>query len=278
LALSVNSPFFPPSLYDDADDEDIVADAWMEHRITVFEDVLNVPDDDVTDKVRFPRDVDTVDDAIDAIIDDPLIVPDTVETGGRFDDAFVHFRQKRGSFWRWVRPVFDGATRSAANARIEFRPVAAQPTVADAVSFQAVFAGLMESLPQFEHPVRSLDWEQARENFYAACREGLAADMVWLTPDGSETTDPETIYDDLFAHAREGLEQRGLSSDEVDRYVRPLEMRATHGMTPARWKHNRVARAVAENTPLAEAIWGMQADYVEKQTGTLLEGTFLDWL
>jgi hypothetical protein len=177
-----------------------------------------------------------------------------------------------------VRPVFEGGTRSAANARIEFRPLPAQPTVRDAVSFQAVFAGLMVTLPQVEHPVRGLDWETARENFYAASREGLEADMEWVTTDGATTTETDRIYSELFEAAREGLERQGLSTEGARRYVRPLRERVDRRTTPARWKHDHVAAAVDANVPLPEAIWGMQSEYVDRQAETLLDGTFLDWL
>jgi len=278
LALGVNAPFFPPDLYDDADDADIVADAWMEHRITVFEDVLNPPAGEGANKVRFPPDFETVEDAIDAVVDDEAIVPMNVDTGRGFDEAFAHFQHKHGSYWRWVRPVFEGGTRSAANARIEFRPLPAQPTLRDAISFQAVFAGLMVTLPRVEHPVRGLDWETARENFYAASREGLAADVEWITTDGTTTTATDRIYSELFEAAREGLESHGLSTEQARQYVRPLRERADRRMTPARWKHDHVTAAVDGNIPLAEAIWGMQSEYVSHQAETLLEGTFVDWL
>src|SRR5699024_7007332 len=41
LALGVNSPFFPPDLYDDAPAEEILDDGWMSNRIHVFEAILN---------------------------------------------------------------------------------------------------------------------------------------------------------------------------------------------------------------------------------------------
>ena len=279
LALSVNSPFFPPDLYDDAPDEDILADAHMENRVGVFESVLNPPDSDPTpEKVCFPPDFDSVEDAIDDIVEDDTIVPRRLQSGTRFDDDFVHFRHKHGSYWRWVRPVFEGPTRSAANARIEFRPLPAQPTVDDAIAFEALVAGLMESLVRFEHPIQSLDWETAEANFYAAVRDGLDAEIEWITADGATTTATDEIYGELFEHAREGLEGRGLSTEAAHEYIRPLRERVDRRMTPARWKHDYVRRRVEENVPLAEAIWGMQAAYIRQQKETLLEGTFLDWL
>ncbi|QSG16167.1 hypothetical protein [Halapricum desulfuricans] len=277
LALGVNSPFFPPDLYDDVPDATILDDAWMEHRISVFESVLNAVDDSAPKKVCFPPDFETVEDAIDAIVADETIVPMEVSRGERFDDQFAHVRHKHGSYWRWVRPVFDGATRSQANARIEFRPLPAQPTIRDSVAFQAVFAGLLESLIRREHPVRTLEWERAEQNFYNAMRDGLDAELVWITGAG-ETSDIEEIYGELFEHARDGLELQGLSTEAARQYIRPLRERVDRRITPARWKFGYVRRRVQEGVPLAEAIWGMQAQYIRKQEETLIEGEFTEWL
>lgn len=279
LALGVNAPFFPPALYDDVPGEDILESAHMENRIHVFESVLNPPRDvEAPEKVCFPPDFATVEDAIDDIAADPCVVPMKLSSGNRFDDAFRHLRHKHGSYWRWIRPVFDGASRSAANARIEFRPLPAQPTVRDAVAFEAVFAGLMESLPRREHPLRSLSWEQAEENFYAAVRDGLQADIQWINVDGVESNDIEEICAECFEYARDGLELRGLSTEGARRYILPLRTRLDHRMTPARWKFDHVQDSVAAGVPLTEAIWGMQAEYIERQRSSLIEGTFADWL
>jgi PAS domain-containing protein len=275
VALGVNSPFFPPDLYTVDDAERVLAECAMEHRIAVFESVLN-PDDDP--KVRFPEDVGDIEEVIDRIAADETVVPMLQEPGGRFDDRFAHFRHKHGTYWRWIRPVLDGPSRSAANARIEFRPIPAQPTVRDSVAFLAVFAGLMESLPRREHPVRTLDWSSARENFYAAAEDGLDADMTWITREATETEDTDRLFAELFEAARDGLELRGLPADEIDRYVQPLEQRFETGLTPARWKHREVRRRVEDGAPLGEAIWGMQADYIDRQDDSLIEGCFTDWL
>jgi hypothetical protein len=274
LAVGVNSPFFPPDLYD-ADPEAILSEGWMENRVPVFESVLN-PDGDP--KVTFPEDIDSIDEALQRIADDETVVPTLLDRGDRFDDRFEHFRHKHGSFWRWVRPVFDGPTKQSANARIEFRPLPCQPTVRDTIALQAVFAGLLESLPRREHPIYNQPWADARENFYAAVRDGLDAELRWITADGTETTDTEELYAELFELARDGLELRGLDAEEANRYIQPLRERVDRRVTPASWKHERVAEAVGRGEPFAQAVWGMQAEYIDKQTETLIEGTFLDWL
>jgi len=274
LAVSVNSPFFPPELYD-ADGETVLAECWMENRVPVFESVLNPAG---SAKVTFPEDIDDLEAAIARIANDETVVPADIDTGGRFDDAFAHFRHKHGSFWRWVRPVFGGSTRTDANARIEFRPLPGQPTIRGTVSLLAVFAGLLESLPRREHPVYDQPWETARENFYAAVRDGLAADLSWVTADGTETDDTEELYAELLELARDGLELRGLDAAEANRYIQPLRERVDRRMTPARWKHDRVAERIADGEPFAQAVWGMQSDYIDAQRGTLIEGTFTEWL
>jgi hypothetical protein len=276
LALGVNSPFFPPDLYDDdATADEILRDAHDEHRVGVFESVLN---DDGQEKVRFPRDMETVADAVDRVAADATMVPMPVGESDRFDDEFAYFRRKHGTYWRWVRPVFGGPTRSDANARIEFRPLPSQPTVRDTVAFQAAFAGLLDSLTTREHPLLGLDWETARENFYTAAHDGLDADLRWITNAGEETTDTEELYADLLDHAEDGLQARGLSEEESATYLWPLRQRARHGVTPASWKREQVRERLDDGDSFEDAVYGMQRAYVQRQTETLIEGSFADWL
>ncbi len=280
LALAVNSPFFPPDLYDeDATAADILDDGWMEHRIAVFESALNPPGSERSEgKVSFPRDIDSVSQAVERIATDETIIPMPVETGNRFDDEYAHFRRKHGTYWRWVRPVLGGPTRSEANARIEFRPIAAQPTVRDSVAFLAVFAGLLESLPQIEHPVANLEWEAARDNFYAAMRNGLDAELQWITNSGEHTADTSALYGDLLAHAAEGLRGRGLTDEDIETYLWPLRQRVRHGITPAEWKRREVQDRLNDGDDFESAVYGMQRRYVERQRESLLDGSFTDWV
>ncbi|PSQ08102.1 hypothetical protein BRC97_01625 [Halobacteriales archaeon QS_6_71_20] len=276
LALGVNAPLLPPDLYDEsATPEAILRDGWDETRVAVFESVLNA---EGAEKVTFPEDLDSVAEAVDRVAADATMVPMPVEEGDRFDDAFATLRRKHGTYWRWVRPVFDGATRSSANARIEFRPIPAQPTVRDSVAFLAAFAGLMESLPRRRHPVADLDWETAEANFYAAVRDGIDADLSWIATDGAETTDRDAIFDDLLSHAEAGLEDAGLTESEARGYLEPLRWRADAGITPADWKRARVRDRMAVGDGFAEAVHAMQRTYIDHQASTLVDGTLADWV
>jgi gamma-glutamyl:cysteine ligase YbdK (ATP-grasp superfamily) len=275
LALGVNSPLFPPKLYEDPDRRTVLEDGWMENRIPVYEDMMNPPDGPA--KVAFPADLDRPSDAVDRIVDDRTLVPAAIEAGERFDDSFVHFRHKHGSFWRWVRPVFDGASRATANVRIEFRPLPAQPTLRDSVAFLAAFAGAMTALPSSEHPVADLSWEQARENFYAAARDGLDADVTWITADGRRTNDVGRCLDDLLDVAVDGLRACGLPQDRAVDRIEPLRDRASRRRTPAGWKRSLVATHLDRALPFADAIHETQREYLSRQRETLIDGSFADW-
>ena len=278
VALGANSPVFPPDLYDDDDPRDIIASAWHSNRIFVFESVLNPIDATRTNrKVRFPRDLDSVEQAVERVVAEPTLVTVPIDKTGRYDDQFGHFRLKHGTHWRWIRPVFDGATRSDANARIEFRPIGAQPTVDDSVGFLVLFAGLMESLPRRAHPVIDMSWKRARENFYTGARDGIDGIFEWIDNDGAVTNDTSVIFEEIFAHARDGLNLRGFSTATIDAWVSPLERRVEIGRTPAQWKLDRIATELADGATLESAITSMQRGYIAKQDETLLTGTFADW-
>jgi len=277
LALGANSPFFPPDLYDDGwDGERVLAEGATANRIHVFESVLNARTD--ADKVRFPRDFRDVETAVERIAADETLIP-MPDPGGsdRFDDAFATFRTKHGSYWRWVRPVFEGSSRSAANARIEFRPVPGQPTVRDSIAFQGTFAGLMQALPQHEHPVIGLDWETARDNFYAAVADGLDADMEWIGHDGERTTDTDALYDDLLDYAETGLRTAGCAEDEAAKWVAPLRWRVANRTTPASWKRDSVRDRLDDGDDFATAVTDTQREYIDRQSETLIEGGFSAW-
>ena len=276
LALAVNSPLFPPSLYDaDATVESVLVEDHLENRVRLYEATMN--DANRPAKVRFPRDIESTAAAVDRIAADPPIAPELFDGGDRFDDRFAHLGHKHGSYWRWVRPVFGGALESAANTRIEFRPLPGQPTVRDAVSLVATFAGALHGLVATDHPVSDLPWETARANFYAAARDGLDADLAWITADGDEATDIDDLYGDLFAVAAEGLSRAGFDPEAVTARLRPLRRRVESRTTPADWKRDRLRAHADGGASLSTAVVAAKSDYVAEQAETLVEGTFADW-
>ncbi|WP_143420444.1 hypothetical protein [Halorubrum vacuolatum] len=277
LALAVNSPFFPPGLYDDGEltDELLLEGSHAENRIPVYEGMMNPSEG--SPKVTFPRDLDSPQEAVDRIVADKTIVPAVIEEGPRFDDQFVHVRHKHGSFWRWVRPVFDGASEVDANARIEFRPLPGQPTLPDTIALVAAVAGSVIGLSESEHPVSSLRWDVARENFYAAAREGVSAEMQWITADGERVSEIDRLYDDLFSIAVAGLEKQGFDTAEATDWIAPLRDRVTTQTSPAGWKRRIVAGELESGSTPGEAIHEAQRRYLRHQAHTFYDGSLSEW-
>ncbi len=276
LAIAANSPLFPPDLYHDHwTGEDILEQGWAENRIPVFESVLNTFTDD--EKVAFPEGFDSVGEAVDRIVRDSVFIPMPADDGTRFDDTFATFTQKHGTYWRWIRPVFDGATQSAANARIEFRILPAQPTLRDTMALQAAFAGLMEELSRQNHPVIDLSWAQANENFYAAARDGIQAELEWVHTDGYQTRDNDVIYTDVLDQAVAGLQVCGCDEKTAEQWIAPLRWRVDQTVSPASWKRTRLRDRLAADQSLREAIHGTHRDYIDNQSASLTKGNFSDW-
>ncbi|MFD1597357.1 hypothetical protein ACFSBX_00005, partial [Halobellus rarus] len=165
LSLTANSPFLPADLYGGWVDregwESVLSRTPHELRIPIFERSV----DEGSHKCRVPRDVDTMAELIDRIATDPTLVAppdldDPVESGdpaGKGDvgsDKYPAFGAKRGTYWRWIRPVFGGdvprgadggpsAGADEGSVRIEYRPLPTQPTLRDTVGVQALVVGAL---------------------------------------------------------------------------------------------------------------------------------------
>jgi hypothetical protein len=308
LALATNSPFLPADCYD-ADPERVVEEGHHELRVAAFEQAMNRG----FRKVRVPADLDAATDAVDHVVADDTYGPflhewldeeaDAEDSGG--DDTGVdpaegdgeasdreassaddtglgdcwEFEYKRGSFWRWVRGVARGDAVEGAcderSLRVEYRPLPTQPTVRDVVGFQVLTAGLLHGLAAADHPLCELPWDDAERSFYAAVKDGLAADLAWVTADGEYTTDSDAVFAEVFAHARRGLDDQGVSRSVRERYLDPLEARWERGTTPSMWKRRRVRAALADGADLAGALARMQREYAALSRE---HETFVDWL
>ncbi|RDI72540.1 hypothetical protein [Halopelagius longus] len=285
LSLATNSPFLPADRYEGLDPEAVLAETPHECRVPVFERSVNVAG---VEKCRVPEDYGGVADVIDRIVEDETLAPVLSETGDADadadadgDDSYAssvpEFVTKRGTFWRWVRPVFggdvprgDGGDATApenddASVRIEYRPLPTQPTVRDAVGLQALVVGLVHGIVVADHPVEHLPWADARDSFYAAVADGPDADLEWVGSHGDRMDAAPVVRDELFSLARHGLREMGVEDETAEWLLSPIEARqsATH-TSPSAWKRARVRERLDAGESLPDAVRAMQREYVEQ--------------
>ncbi|MFC1740753.1 CBS domain-containing protein, partial [Pseudomonadota bacterium] len=72
-----------------------------------------------------------------------------------------------------------------------------------------------------------------KSNFLAAARDGIRAQMNWFND--THLPAKELVLEQLLPLAREGLQEAGIDSDDIDRYLGVVHDRVTMRRTGARW-------------------------------------------
>ncbi len=145
-----------------------------------------------------------------------------------------HVRLHNGTIWRWNRPLIGFQDDGRPHIRIEHRILPAGPTFIDMMANAALYIGLTRYLASAPADQAGFDFATARANFYAAAREGLAAQLFW--PRAGNLSAQRLLLDELLPQARRALESLGLEADERARYLDVIEARVTSGQTGAAWQ------------------------------------------
>ncbi|MCA9099128.1 MAG: hypothetical protein KDA36_12115, partial [Planctomycetaceae bacterium] len=131
----------------------------------------------------------------------PILLPLTLEDSSA---RLVHLRLHNGTIWRWNRPLIGFDEDGTPHLRVEQRVMAAGPTVQDMTANMALYYGLVENLAHAPLPPESrLPFAAARDNFYAAARDGLECRVKWLQ-DGARPLG-ELLLTELLPRATAGL-------------------------------------------------------------------------
>ncbi|WP_446040932.1 glutamate--cysteine ligase [Streptomyces sp. SID1121] len=162
--------------------------------------------------------------------------------------ALEELRLHLGTLWWWNRLVYDPA--GAGHLRIELRALPSGPTPADMVANTALLTGLV--LDRAARESRSeLPFALARENFYTAARDGMAARLWW--PSGSGAPVRVTARDlvaALLPQAAAGLADAGVADHEARRWLGVVEARVRAGRSGAHWQR-RAHRVLGSDTATA---------------------------
>lgn len=181
----------------------------------------------------------------------PVLLPICFDTPA---EKFSHLRLHNGTIWRWNRPLvgFDGD--GTPHLRIEQRVLPAGPTLHDAIANAALYFGLVRVLGEGDGAsIEQLPFATARDNFYAAAREGLDAQLVWF--DGCRIPAQRLLLEELLPQADEGLELLGIGYADRRNYLGSLYRRIDLGRTGSRWQRRFVERNGRDPRALTEQYY-----------------------
>jgi len=173
------------------------------------------------------------------------------------EEQMAHLRLHNGTIWRWNRPLIGFDDDGTPHLRIEHRVLPAGPTVIDSIANAAFFYGLVHALATREvAPELSLPFATARDNFYAAARDSLDAQVIWL--EGRKLPVRTLLLDQLIPLARYGLTLLDIDVEERDLYLGIIRERVSNACTGASWQRAYITRHACDMQALTEAYYQRQ--------------------
>lgn len=246
VAACANSPFL------------FGRDLWDETRIPLFEQAVDVAAVDSAKRVSFG-----IRYAEESIVECfranlqryPVLLPQLMDDP---PERMPHLRLHNGTIWRWNRPLIGFDDDGRPHLRIEHRVVPSGPSVVDSIANAALYFGAVRALADRPEPAeRRLYFGPARANFYAAARDGLDAEILWL--DGHRVKMPELLEQELLPLAWSGLRRLGIDEDEIETWLGVIEGRVRSRRTGAAWQRAYVQRHGVDMEALTRAYLARQA-------------------
>jgi CBS domain-containing protein len=181
--------------------------------------------------------------------------------GGKVPELHA-LKLHNGTVYRWNRACY-GISEGKPHLRIENRVLPSGPTVLDQVANATFWFGVINALShRYQDITQVIDFADAKMNFTAAARQGLGAQLTWL---GGETLPAvKLICDHLLPMAADGLKQRGIAPEEVDRYLGVIDKRVSTHRTGSQWLVQSLAGMRGHGTP-GERLSALTAATVARQ-------------
>jgi hypothetical protein len=262
VAVAANSPFF------------FGKELWRETRIALFEQATDTRPEELKAQGVRPR-VWFGERWINSIFDlfeenvryFPALLPvcddeDPAEKLARGDTPnLAELQLHNGTIYRWNRPIYN-VVRERPHLRVENRLLPSGPTVVDICANAAFYYGLVRTLVAEEQPLWSrMSFSAAEENFHAAAREGIDAQVYW--PGVGEVPVSELVLRRLLPAAHEGLSQAGVTAADRDRLLGVIERRCVTMQNGAAWQAGAFHRLYESGLDRAEALRRMTVTYRE---------------
>ena len=221
VGVATNSPLF------------LGKQLWMETRIPVFEQSVDVGSDDfkhVTFGSGYVRN--SLFEVFEENLThyDPLIPQVDDVAPGRF----AHLRLHNGTVWRWNRPLVGFDYDGVPHLRLEHRVIPAGPSLIDNIANAAFFYGLVLNYAQeIDALTDEIPFEKAKRNFYRAARHGLDAQVYWRHGESVELR--ELLLTELLPRARLGLLSQKIPEAESHEFLNIVAKRIEERQTGSHW-------------------------------------------
>ena len=205
---------------------------WHDTRVAVFEQAVDTGD--ALRRVSFGNayaDADFLKLFEEKVNSYPALLPVALTDA---PETVPHLRLHNGTVWAWNRPLIGFETDGSPHVRIEHRVMSAGPTAADMFANVAFAIGLAHSLAsQPQPPEDAIPFALARENFYAAARYGLVAEVQWHN---GLTTIGQLLQNEWLPRAIEGLTDMQVDRSLIDTVEQVLKQRVASGRTGSVWQ------------------------------------------
>jgi hypothetical protein len=146
----------------------------------------------------------------------------------------IHLCFHNGTIWRWNRPIIGFDAAGVPHFRIEHRSLPAGPTPVDMLANLAFLLGLVTFMAEsLSPPENRLQFSDSRDNFYAAAKHGLNANIRWLDGQQGKMSD---LLPMLITDARRGLEMLGVDFYTIQLLLSVISGRTKNRQTGAVWQ------------------------------------------
>ncbi len=151
-----------------------------------------------------------------------------------------HVRMHGGTVWNWNRPLIGFESAGQPHLRIEHRPLSASPTLSDLFADLHFYLGLVHYLAGLPQRLESqLEFSRVSENFYAAAKSSLDAEVYWL--DGRKHSLTHLLQDSLLSHVVNALTELGTAADQIASTEEILRGRLETRQNGAAWQRRVLA-------------------------------------
>src|SRR6056297_1661361 len=165
--------------------------------------------------------------------------------------------------YRWNRPCYGVSDNGKPHLRIENRVLLAGPTILDEISNAAFWLGAMTGYGNaYDDITQKMTWEDARDNFGKAARNGLDSRFIWLGEKNVSACD--LVLEELLPLAREGLKSRNVETADIDKYLGVIKESTKQHTTGARWMLRSFTDLI-DKVPRDEAVSILTATMVKNQ-------------